>query len=211
MEDYIDYNFVENDTVYDDDGNIIEDFVFEADDVITDYSTDYLDDKPSAWHYNMSTEQKKAILNERIYSMSAYDRAMFLKIIREDAIDELLDAMKNLKNTAEETWKNIIYKLQNLLNFKDDDTSKFDFNKILKVLLPLVAALAALLLALKKAEKAESEASNVPSDIENDPVFKALYNDTNNDDDDGDIDKITGKIKSIVLTNCKKEIDGFSS
>lgn len=172
-----------------------------------------LNTRPSNWRLHATPEERKNILLSRMSNMSDDDLTMFLKIIRHNTICELLDALENLKSTSEETWKTIIAKMQNLLNFNDPDTSKFDFNKMLRTLLPLVAALAGLLIGLRKAEIADSQSSDLSDDTLNDPIFKLMMEEDtqqSENDSDSDIDPLTGKIKSIVLTNCKKMIDGFS-
>ena len=145
-------------------------------------------------------------------NMSEEDRTMFLKIVRHDNITELMDAISNLKTTSEETWKNVINKLQFLLNFNDADTSKFDFNKLLKALIPLVAALAGLLIGLRQAEKAEAEAADVPVDPDENPILAYMMkpDEEKEKDNDSEIDIITGQLKSVVLDQCNKMINGFS-
>ena len=166
------------------------------------------------WRTTMTQEERKTALLTRMANMSEDDYNMLLKVVRADAINETLDAISNLKGTSEEVWKKIISKLQFLSNFNDTETSKFDFNKLLKMLLPLLAGLAGLLIALKKSESAESDASGLPEEITNDPIFKemkkAQEKKGNDDDDDSDIDPTTGKIKSVVIRHCKKSTKGFS-
>lgn len=162
---------------------------------------------PIGWNSSTPLEEKETILLNRMSNMPESDKTMFLKVVRYNVIAELIDAIQNLKGTSEETWKNIISKLQNLLNFNDSDTSKFDFNKLLTTLLPLVALLAGLLIGLKKSEIEDSKSSEGSDEIKNDPVYKALQN--KNIDDDSEIDIVTGKLKSVVLTKCNKMVEGF--
>ena len=177
-----------------------------------------LNTKPSNWRINTTPEEKKEILLIRMANMSEEDLTMLLKTVRYDTINELMDALQNLKSTSEDTWKSIIGKMQNLLNFNDPDTSKFDFNKLLMVLLPLVAALAGLLIGLRKGEIADSRSSGLSDETLNDPVFKKMTENESkqntqsneNNDEDSDIDQLTGKLKSVVLNKCKKLTDGFS-
>lgn len=167
---------------------------------------------PANWRENATPEQKQEILFTRIANMSEEDRTMFLKIVRHDNITELMDAISNLKTTSEETWRNVINKLQFLLNFNDADTSKFDFNKLLKALIPLVAALAGLLIGLRQAEKAEAEAADVPIDPDEDPILAYMMkpDEEKEKDNDSEIDIITGQLRSVVLDQCNKMINGFS-
>ena len=160
---------------------------------------------------NLTLEEKEALLLQRMSEMSEDEYNMLLKVVRHDDVNELMDAVKNLKSTSEQTWKNIISKLQFLLNFNDTETSKFNFNKALKILLPLLAALAGLLIGLRQSEKAESDAADVPIDPNENPVLAYMMKpDEEKEDDDSDIDPITGKIKSVVLAQCNKTINGFS-
>lgn len=167
---------------------------------------------PSNWRADATPEEKQEILFTRIANMSEEDRTMFLKIVRHDNITELMDAISNLKTTSEETWKNVINKLQFLLNFNDADTSKFDFNKLLKALIPLVAALAGLLIGLRQAEKAETEAADVPVDPDENPILAYMMkpDEEKEKDNDSEIDIITGQLRSVVLDQCNKMINGFS-
>lgn len=167
---------------------------------------------PSNWRENATPEERQEILFTRLANMEEDERTMFLKIVRHDTINELMDAISNLKSTSEETWKNVINKLQFLLNFNDNDTSKFDFNKMLKILLPLVAALAALLIGLRQSEKAEAEAADVPIDPSENPILAYMMkpDEEKEGDDESEIDIITGKLKSVVLSQCNKTINGFS-
>ena len=174
----------------------------------------YKNSKTLDWRTSMSQDERKNALLTRMANMPEDDYNMMLKVVRADAINEMLDAISNLKGTTEDSWKKIINKLQFLTNFNDTETSKFDFNKALRTLLPLLAALAGLLIALRKSEAAESEASCLPDEIQNDPVFKAIKENRNKvkdiNDDDLQIDEITGKIKSVVLQNCQYSKKGFS-
>lgn len=163
-------------------------------------------------------EQRYKILLNRMSDMDEYDRSMLLKIVRNDNINDILDALSNLKSTSETTWKNIINDIRFLLKFEDKDTSKFDYNKMLLTLLPLIAALAGLLIGLRKAEIADSQSSGLSDETTNDPVYKKMIEEESkqnspnneNNDEDSDIDQLTGKLKSVVLNKCKKLTDGFS-
>lgn len=165
---------------------------------------------------SLTFEEKEALLYQRMSRMNEDDYNMFLKVLRYDTLDELMDAMTNLKNTSEQTWKNIISKLQFLLKFDDTETSKFDFNKLLRILLPLIAMLAGLLIGMRKAELADSQSSDLSDETLNDPIFKKMidaetdtpYSVSNSEDTD--IDQLTGKLKSVVLDKCKKLVGGFS-
>ena len=161
---------------------------------------------------NLTLEEKEALLLQRMSEMSEDEYNMLLKVVRHDDVNELMDAVKNLKSTSEQTWKNIISKLQFLLNFNDTEISKFDFNKALKILLPLLAALAALLIGLRQSEKAEAEAADVPIDPSENPILAYMMkpDEEKEGDDDSEIDIITGKMKSVVLSQCNKMINGFS-
>jgi hypothetical protein len=170
-----------------------------------------LNSKPSNWRVDTTPNQRKEILLNRMANMPEEDLTMFLKVVRHDAINDTLDAIKNLKSTTEDTWKKVIGKLQLLLNFNDPDTSKFDFNKLLRILLPLLAGLAGLLIGLRKSEIEDAKSSDLPEELTNDPVFKKMTTLTkDDDDDDSDIDPITGKLKSVVLNKCKNKLNGFS-
>ena len=70
---------------------------------------------PSNWRENATPEERQEILFTRLANMEEDERTMFLKIVRHDTINELMDAISNLKSTSEETWKNVINKLQFLL------------------------------------------------------------------------------------------------
>lgn len=160
----------------------------------------------------LTPEERQELLFQRISQMDEYEYNMLLKTVRCDNINELMDAMSNLKSTSESTWKNIISKLQFLLKFNDTETSKFDFNKLLKILIPLIAALAGLLIALRKSEKAEAEAADVPIDTTENPILAYMMkpDEEKEKDEDDELDPITGKLKSVVLSQCNKMINGFS-
>lgn len=167
------------------------------------------------WRKNPDKESKKKELENRLNNMSDEDKSMFMKILQFDFLLEVFEAIKNLKKTGESTWKSIINKGQNLQNINIKDVfTKFDFNAFLKILLPLLAALAALLIGLRQSDGAEIESADVPNeDYENDPLTVAIKKKETGElpdvFEDG-IDPLTGKLKSVVMTLCEKELKGFS-
>ena len=58
----------------------------------------------------LTPEERQELLFQRISQMDEYEYNMLLKTVRCDNINELMDAMNNLKSTSESTWKNIISK-----------------------------------------------------------------------------------------------------
>lgn len=155
------------------------------------------------WRKNPTEEARQLELTKRLNNMSDEDKSMLMKIIHFDFIMEIMDAMKNLKDTSEEVWKNIISKGQRLLNINIKDENGINFNDFLGKLLPILAGLAALMIGLQQAKKAEIEASDVPNeDYENDPLTSS-QNST-------DIDPITNEMGSIIMSMCSQQLNGFS-
>ena len=147
-------------------------------------------------------------LSERLDSMDPDDKRILVKMIQYDIIKEVLDSIKNLKNTTADTWKNVIGKLNAIVGIDiGEDKSGFDFNAMAKNLIPLVGALAGTLMAFRASQKAESEAAE-PQDDPNDTTgeimttavaekeLKKMYDDFIN--------------KSIVMKMCEEKTNGFS-
>lgn len=132
-------------------------------------------------------------LQQKLESMTEDERILLMKVVQFDLIEEMLSAISNLKKTGAETWKSIISKLNTIKDIGVSDESGFDFKEFLKILLPLLGALAGTLLALRSADKKESEAADVDYDTDE---IKAILNED--------------APKSIVLSMCEKEINGFS-
>lgn len=141
----------------------------------------------------------RVILYSRIQNMSSRERRIFVKIIQQDALMDLIHAMKNLKKTTSDEWKDVIKKLNKIKDIKVPDKSGFDFSAFLNTLIPLVGALAATLLASRDADKKDIECAKAPAEkdpLESDPTFG--------------MDAEIKKRKSIVLQLCDKKENGFS-
>lgn len=164
------------------------------------------------WRKNPNKEECGMELTKRLNNMSDEDRSMFMKLIHFDFITDVMSALKNMKDTPEIIWKNIISKGQKLMNIKITNDNGFDFTEFLKVLLPALAGLAALMIGLKQAKKAEIESSDVPNEIhDNDPLTKNITKKENGEfDNNSEIDPLTGKVRSIILTMCDQQLNGYS-
>jgi len=106
-------------------------------------------------------ERKKLRLYKWLEEQSTEYRDMFFKMIQLDAIMEMFEALKNMKKTPGDVWKNVIAKLKNAatLPVSSGEKKKFDFKKFVEILLPILGALAATLMAIKDAEGEEIEAA----------------------------------------------------
>ena len=144
---------------------------------------------------NPSEEFENRIkLQQKLESMTQDERDLLMKIVQFDLLEEMMSAMKNLKKTGADTWKNIIGKLNSIKDISVSDESGFDFKEFLKIILPLLGALAATLLALRESDKKESESADVDYDTE-------------------EIKKIKESVpspKSIVISMCENETNEFS-
>ena len=138
----------------------------------------------------------KVKLYSRIQKMSPIEKRLFTKILQQNALMDLISAMKNLKNTTKEEWERVIRKLSNLKDVKLPDKSGFDFSAFLTTLLPLVGALAATLLAQRDFEKKDSECAEPVNNPLDDPSFQE--------------DATKQLQKSIVLQLCNAKENGFS-
>lgn len=140
-----------------------------------------------------------AKLAKRINEMSHDERVMMSKIVQHDAIQDMLKALSNLKNTTPGTWQNVIGELKfaRALSIKDRD-SNFDpvafFNKIL----PLIGAIAGALIAARAAEIEDIETAT-PPDEELEKSKETARNEFNK-----------MKRKSIILTMCDEKTNGYS-
>ena len=77
---------------------------------------------------NPSEEFENRIkLQQKLESMTQDDRNLLMKIIQFDLLEEMMSAMKNLKKTGADTWKNIISKLNSIKDISVSDESGFDF------------------------------------------------------------------------------------
>lgn len=147
-------------------------------------------------------------LSERLDSMDPEQKRLLVKMMQFKALKETLDAIKNLKSTSADTWKKIIKKLKNLSGIDiGPDKSGFDFNEMLKLLIPLLGALAGTLLGMRLSHKAEIEAATPKQDPDN-PDQDIL----SPEEIDAELKKAYDDMvrKSVVLQMCDTETNGFS-
>lgn len=156
--------------------------------------------KESVEILDAQTVNDRIRLYNKIKEMSNEERQMLLKVMQYNVLIETLQAIKNLKNTSEDTWKNILNKLKSLTNFKISN-NEFDFNESLKKLIPLVAALAGCLFAMREYEEASIDAAKPEDNILTNKKIDALNN-----------EKIfnMNKKKSVILQQCDKKENGFT-
>lgn len=129
---------------------------------------------------------------EKLNNMDSETRRIVIKIVQFKAMMEMLKAIKNLKNTPKEVWQRVIYKLNAISGLNaGEDESGFDFNKMLKVLIPLLGTLAGILLGLRASEKAEQESAEPEQQEE--------------------LEETVNKIQSVVLQYCQNNENGFSN
>lgn len=151
------------------------------------------------WRKNPDRESKENELTKRLNNMSDKEKQMIIKFLQLDILLEMMDVLKNLKDTTEKTWKDIINKCKQIVNIKIKDIMDFDFDDFIKILLPLLAALAAIMIGLKQSKSSEIESSDTLDEELNSMREKIQTTPNNNI-----------KSKSVVLSMCEKEINGFS-
>ena len=141
----------------------------------------------------------KVRLYRMLERMSAWEKEMFVKIIQQDAMMDVLNAVKNLKKTSEEEWKRTIGKLISIKGMKTSGNGNFDFNGMLDKMIPALAFLAGMLLAMRESERKDSESAE-PNDADN-----PLVSDPNIESG------IEGLSEgSIIMRYCKNMENGFS-
>lgn len=156
-------------------------------------------------------ERKKLRLYKWLEEQSTEYRDMFFKMIQLDAIMEMFEALKNMKKTPGDVWKNVIAKLKNAakLPVSSEEKKKFDFKKFVEILLPILGALAATLIAIKDAEGEEIEAAKKLNEKTEDEMTpeekteaknKALIKE----------EQAEALKKSIVLSLAEAKQNGFS-
>lgn len=143
--------------------------------------------------------EDKVKLSRMMSEMSDDDKAMLMKCVHFDLIRDLLSAVKNLKKTGADVWKNLIARMNVLKGIETRDKSGFDFNALLDILIPAVGALSATLLALRESERANIEANTLS------PEDNPLLNDPSLKKDSNELFE-----KSVILRMCKTETNGYS-
>ena len=144
-------------------------------------------------------------LAQKLDEMPKHTRRCVIKVMQYKILDEVLNALANLKKTSEREWRSVINKMQAISGINiGEDKSKFDFNKLLNKLIPMVALIAGMLLALREAEKEESEVSK-PDDDPESPVLNAEKAAVENQ-----VKFEIEKAKSIILQYCSENKNGFS-
>ena len=141
---------------------------------------------------------EKVRLYQMLDRMSRNEKEMFVKIIQQDALMDVLNSMKNLKKTSSENWKKSIGKLISIKDIKLKTKDKFNFNKMLDILIPSLAFLAGTLLAMRESERKDIEAAAPPD--EKNPLFDPVY----------ERDAKKSIEKSIILQYCHNKENGFS-
>lgn len=143
--------------------------------------------------------ESAAKLTNRINEMSPEERLVMGKIIQFNALQDMLKALSNLKNTTPGTWQNVIGELKfaKALSFKDND-SDFDPSAFFDKILPLVGAVAGALIAAKAADIEDIETSTPPDE--------ELEKSKNAAKENFDV----MKRKSIILTMCDEKTNGYS-
>lgn len=140
----------------------------------------------------------KLILQQLISKMSDGEKTTFIKILQFKAIMELLEAMKDMKNTTADTWKHVIMRLRALMGINAPG-SKFDFAAFLKTLIPMVGAIAGTCLACRAADEALIDAAEPEETILDDKKLEeAMEQDSK------------GSVESVVLNLCKENGNNFS-
>jgi len=144
-------------------------------------------------------------LAQKLDEMPKHTRRGVIKVMQYKILDEVLNALGNLKKTSEREWRSVINKMQAISGINiGEDKSKFDFNKLLKKLIPLVALIAGMLLALREAEREEAEISK-PEDGADSPVLNADKAAVENN-----VKFEIEKAKSIILQYCYENKNGYS-
>ncbi len=144
-------------------------------------------------------------LAQKLDEMPKHKRRGVIKVMQYKVLDEVLSALSNLKKTSEREWRSVINKMQAISGINiGEDKSKFDFNKLLNKLIPMVALIGGMLLALREAEKEESEVSK-PEDDAKSPVLNAEKAAAENK-----VKFEIEKAKSIILQYCSENKNGFS-
>lgn len=138
-------------------------------------------------------------LQQALSAMGADELVMFFKMMYIETVKDILEAMKNIKKTATETWEAIISKLNSLRGLKID-FGGITLGDLVEKLLPLVCAFAAVALALRDADREESKRSANP-DL-TDEEKKNLETLKKESEDE--------LSKSIVLSLAKAKENGFS-
>ena len=138
-------------------------------------------------------------LQQALSSMGADDLVMFFKMVYVETLEDILDAMKNIKKTATETWTAIITKLNSLKGMKID-FGGITLGELVEKLLPLVCAFAAVSLALRDADREESKRSANPDMTDEEKKNLEILKKESEDELN----------KSIVLSLAKAKENGFS-
>lgn len=144
-------------------------------------------------------------LAQKLDEMPKHTRRGVIKVMQYKILDEVLNALANLKKTSEREWRSVINKMQAISGINiGDDKSKFDFNGLLKKLIPMVALIAGMLLALRESEREESEASK-PEDDKDSSTLNAEKAAVENE-----IKFELEKAKSVILQYCSENKNGYS-
>lgn len=144
-------------------------------------------------------------LAQKLDEMPKHTRRGVIKVMQYKILDEVLNALANLKKTSEREWRSVINKMQAISGINiGDDKSKFDFNGLLKKLIPMVALIAGMLLALRESEREESEVSK-PEDNKDSSTLNAEKAAVENE-----IKFELEKAKSVILQYCSENKNGYS-
>jgi hypothetical protein len=141
----------------------------------------------------------KLKLYQKLNGMSRDEKETFVKIIQYDAMMDSLHAIKNLKKTSGDEWKNVIGKLISLKDISFRTKDGFDFSALTETLIPALAFLAGTLLAMRESERKDIECAEPAEEnnpLLNDPEFQ-----------NGADEQIS---KSLILQYCHNKQNGFS-
>lgn len=178
----------------DDDGYIIErneerDFAYDA----TNQYKDII---------KKSQDELVESIAQEYNQMEQDEKNTFAAKLQLEAIDKLLDAIKEGKKTTKEAWKNVLNRLNIVKDFEiiyEDEIKNVNLQSIIQKIIPLAGALAATFLALKESDKKESESAEPE---ENELLTEDLLKLENVNE--------RNKEKSLIIQYCNENKNGFS-
>ena len=137
-------------------------------------------------------------LRKTMLSLSNDDKAMLVMNARYNVMNDLASAMENMETTTYERWNNIIGRMNAINGLVTKDDKDFDFNALFNKLIPKVTSIATSMLTMKELNKMVSELS------------EEEFNKIKKENENIEQDLIKEKSKSVVLSMCDENENGFS-